>query len=284
MDPLIVTQAINVVYAISTLAVLALGLAVIFGLLGVLNIAHGEFIMIGAYCAVVTEANGWPYLVALPLTLVICALLGAIVERVVIRPLYRRPFDTLVATWGLSLLLRKIAEAIFGLGYRSLAIPLPGTLHFLDTEYPIYRLLLIVISLAVVGVLILWYGKSRTGSRIRAMVSNPELAQAQGISVRRLAAATFIAGTCLAGLGGVMVAPLMPVQPFMGLDYVLRAFFVLIVGGLGSVLGLLSGAAVIGGFDSIVSAATNATNGYFAVLVLAILFLWLRPRGLVARS
>jgi urea ABC transporter permease protein UrtB len=284
MDPLIVTQAINVLYAVSTLAVLALGLAVIFGLLGVLNIAHGEFIMIGAYCAYVTQANNWPYLLAVPLTLAICSALGAAVEWTMIRPLYRRPFDTLVATWGLSLLLRKIAEAVFGLGYHSLAIPLPGTVAFLGTEYPIYRILLIGISAAVLTGLVLWYGRSRTGNQIRAMVSNPELAQAHGIAVRRLAAGTFIVGTCLAGLGGVMVAPLVPVQPFMGLDYVLRAFFVLIVGGLGSVTGLLSGAAVIGGFDSVVSAAANATNGYFAVLLLAILFLWLKPRGIVARG
>jgi urea ABC transporter permease protein UrtB len=279
MDPLIVTQAINVLYGVSTLAVLALGLAVIFGLLGVLNIAHGEFVMIGAYCAYVTQSGGLPYFAAVPLTLAVCAILGVAVEWIMIRPLYRRPFDTLVATWGLSLLLRKIAEAIFGLGFRSVSIPLPGTVKFFGTEYPIYRLLLIAISIAVVAALVVWYGRSRTGSRIRAMVSNPELAQAQGISVRWLAA-----GTCLAGLGGVMIAPLVPVQPFMGLDYVLRAFFVLIVGGLGSVAGLLSGATVIGGVDSVISAATNAANGYFAVLVLAILFLWLRPRGIVARS
>jgi branched-chain amino acid transport system permease protein/urea transport system permease protein len=201
-----------------------------------------------------------------------------------IRPLYRRPFDTLVATWGLSLLLRKIAEAIFGLSYRSVNIPLNGTLKFAGTEYPIYRLLLIAISIAVVTALIVWYGKSRTGSRIRAMVSNPELAQAQGISVRWLAACTFITGTCLAGLSGVMLAPLVPIQPFMGLDYVLRAFFALVVGGLGSVAGLLSGATVIGGIDSVISAVSNAVNGYFAVLALAILFLWLKPRGIVARS
>jgi urea ABC transporter permease protein UrtB len=284
MDPLIVTQAINVVYAVSTLAVLALGLAVIFGLLGVLNIAHGEFVMIGAYCAYLIQSWQWPYLVALPLALAICGVIGWAVEWIMIRPLYRRPFDTLVATWGLSLLLRKIAEGIFGLGFRSVAIPLPGTVHFLGTEYPIYRLVLIAISLVLVAGLVIWYGSSRTGSRIRAMVSNPELAQAQGISVRKLAAGTFVAGTCLAGLGGVMIAPLAPVQPFMGLDYVLRAFFVLIVGGLGSVLGLFSGAAVIGGFDSVISAATTTTDGYFAVLVLAILFLWLRPRGIIAHS
>jgi urea ABC transporter permease protein UrtB len=284
MDPLIVTQAINVVYAVSTLAVLALGLAVIFGLLGVLNIAHGEFVMIGAYCAYLIQSWQWPYLVALPLALAICGVIGWAVEWIMIRPLYRRPFDTLVATWGLSLLLRKIAEGIFGLGFRSVAIPLPGTVHFLGTEYPIYRLVLIAISLVLVAGLVIWYGSSRTGSRIRAMVSNPELAQAQGISVRKLAAGTFVAGTCLAGLGGVMIAPLAPVQPFMGLDYVLRAFFVLIVGGLGSVLGLFSGAAVIGGFDSVISAVTTTTDGYFAVLVLAILFLWLRPRGIIAHS
>ena len=173
MDPLIVTQAINVLYAVCTLAVLALGLAVIFGLLGVLNIAHGEFVMIGAYCAYVTQSNGWPYLAAMPLTLVVCGLVGATVEWTMIRPLYRRPFDTLVATWGLSLLLRKIAEAIFGLGFRSLTIPLPGTVHFFGTEYPIYRLVLIATSLAVVVRSVIWYGRSRTGSRIRAMVSNP---------------------------------------------------------------------------------------------------------------
>ena len=113
MDPLIVTQAINVLYAVSTLAVLALGLAVIFGLLGVLNIAHGEFIMIGAYCAYLAQSCGWPYFVAVPLTLAICGVLGAAVEWTMIRPLYRRPFDTLVATWGLSLLLRKDRRSDF---------------------------------------------------------------------------------------------------------------------------------------------------------------------------
>jgi len=283
MDPLVLTQAINVLYGVSILAALALGLAVIFGLLGVLNIAHGEFIMIGAYCAFVVQSAGLPFLAAVPLTLVVCGIVGYVVERVLIRPLYRRPFDTLVATWGLSLLLREIAKAMFGLGYHSLAIPLPGTVAIFGAEYPAYRLVLIAVSLAVVGGLMLWYGRSRTGAWIRAMIGNPELAQAQGIPVTRLASATFVTGTCLAGLGGVMVAPLVPIEPYMGLDYVLRAFFVLVVGGLGSALGLLSGAVAIGGVDSVISAALNNTYGYFTVLVLAILVLWLKPRGLVAR-
>jgi len=284
MDPLVVTQTVNVLYAVTTLAVLALGLAIVFGLLGVLNIAHGEFIMAGAYCAFVVTQQGWPFLLAVPLALVVCGLLGLAVERGVIRPLYQRPFDTLVASWGLSLLLRKLAEAIFGPGYHSLAIPLPGTVRFFGADYPTYRLVLIAVSLAVLAALWAWYAGSRTGTRIRAMVGNPDLAQALGIPVTRLAAGAFVAGTCLAGLGGVMVAPLVPVQPFMGLDYVLKTFFVLVVGGLGSVAGLVGGAAVIGGIDSIVSAAIDSTYGYFTVLVVAILFLWLKPRGLFARG
>ena len=284
MDPLIVTQALNVVYGVTTLAVLVLGLAVIFGLLGVLNIAHGEFIMVGAYCAYVTQASGWPFLAAFPLALLVCGALGLVVERGLIRPLYARPFDTLVATWGLSLLLRKVAEAIFGMGFHSLNIPLAGTVALLGTDYPAYRLALIVGGVVVLTGLFLWFRLSSTGTRIQAMVGNRELAEAVGIPVRRLAAYAFIAGTCLAGLAGVMIAPLVPVQPFMGLDYVLKTFFVLVVGGLGTVMGVLSGAAVIGGLDSVVSAAIDATYGYLTVLVVAIVFLWLKPRGLFARS
>jgi branched-subunit amino acid ABC-type transport system permease component len=129
-----------------------------------------------------------------------------------------------------------------------------------------------------------WFLKSGTGTRIKAMVANPELAQAVGIRTGRLARNAFIAGCALAGLGGVMVAPLTPVHPFMGIDYILESFFVLVVGGLGSITGLLAGAGIIGGLGSLVSAIADRTAGYTTVLVIAILFLWLRPRGLLARA
>jgi branched-chain amino acid transport system permease protein/urea transport system permease protein len=142
---------------------------------------------------------------------------------------------------------------------------------------------LIVVSVVVLGALVWWYGRSRTGTRIQAMVDNSDLARALGIRVNRFASATFVAGTCLAGLAGVLIAPLVPVQPFMGLDHILMSFFVLVVGGLGSVAGLLTGSALIGGINSVVSAASDSTGGYFTVLVLSILFLWRRPRGIHAR-
>ncbi len=283
MEPVLVAQALNALFAVAVLALVALGLAVLFGLLGVLNLAHGELVMIGAYSAYVAQANGWPFVAALPLAVVVCGALGYLVERWIVRGLYSRPFDTLVVTWGLSLLLRKCAEAMFGLGYKSLAEPLSGTVDVLGAPYPRYRLLLIVLIAVSLGLLMLWYRRSRTGIRLKAMVDNPDLARAMGMPVSRFASATFVAGTCLAGVAGVLIAPLVPVQPFMGLDHVLMSFFVLVVGGLGSVSGLLTGSAVIGGTNSIVSAVSDSTGGYFCVLVLAILFLWLRPRGIHAR-
>ncbi|HEX7439104.1 MAG TPA: branched-chain amino acid ABC transporter permease [Caldimonas sp.] len=284
MEPVLVAQALNALFGIASLAILALGLAVVLGLLGVLNLAHGELVMVGAYCAYVAQINGWPFLAAVPLAIAVCGVLGYAVERWLVRPLYQRPFDTLVVTWGLSLLLRKCAEAMFGLGYKSLSEPVGGTVEVLGATYPRYRLVLIAVSVVVLGGLVLWYSRSRTGTRIKAMVGNPELARALGIPVARYASATFVVGTCLAGLGGVMIAPLVPVQPFMGLDHILMSFFVLVVGGLGSVGGLLTGATVIGGANSVVSAISDSTGGYFSVLALAILFLWLRPRGIRARS
>src|SRR3982751_247973 len=243
MDPALaslVAPALNALFGIASLAIVALGLAVVLGLLGVLNLAHGELVMVGAYCAYVVQAHGLPYLAAVPLAIALCAVLGWAIERWLVRPLYQRPFDTLVVTWGLSLLLRKSAESIFGLGYKSLNEPLGGTFELLGASYPRYRLLVIVVSVVVLGALLVWYRRRRTGTRIQAMVGNPDLARALGIPVRRYASATFVVGTCLAGLAGVLIAPLVPVQPFMGLDYVLMSFFVLVVGGLGSVARLVS--------------------------------------------
>lgn len=283
MDPLIVTQFLNIAFGIATLAILALGLAIVFGLLGVLNIAHGELIMLGAYCAWVVQSAGLPFVAAVPAAMLACGLLGWAIERGLIRQLYARPFDTLLATWGLSLLLRKSAEAVWGMGYKSLAMPISGSVEVFGAAYPAYRLLLTVLCAAGLAAAAVWFLRSGTGTRIKAMVANPELAQAVGIRTGALARNAFIAGCALAGLGGVLVAPLTPVHPFMGVDYILQTFFVLVVGGLGSVAGLISGAGIVGGLESLVSAIVDRTAGYTTVLVIAILFLWLRPRGLLAR-
>lgn len=284
MDPILVTNILNVVYEITTLAVVVLGLAVIFGLLGVMNLAHGEFVMIGAFCAYFTQANQLPFLAAVPLTILVCGALGVVVERFLVRPLYQRPFDTLLATWGLSLLLREVVEWIYGKGYKNIDVPVPGSADVLGADYPAYRLLLMVISVLIVGGLIAWFVRSATGKRIKATVNNPELAASVGVNVTSLARNTFVFGTCLGGLAGVMLAPLVTVQPLMGLDYILKSFFVMVIGGLGGLAGLGAGSGIVGGVESIVSAVFDRTAGYTTVLLIAILFLWLRPNGLFSRA
>jgi urea ABC transporter permease protein UrtB len=280
---LVLTNGMNLVYAIATLALIALGLAIVFGLLGVMNMAHGEFVMLGAYCVYVVQVAQLPFLAAIPLALVVCGVSGAIVEWSIVRHLYRRPFDTLLATWGLSILMRKLVEAIFGRDFKSVDQVLPGTVDILGTSYPAYRLLLLLVIAVFFGLLLVWYRRSNTGARIKAMVSNPPLAAAVGIDTARLARLAFVFGVSTAGLAGVALAPLVRIEPYMGIDYLLSSFFILVVGGLGSLEGLLIGSSVIGGSDALVSTLFSKTSGYMAVLAISILFLWLRPDGLYAR-
>ena len=277
------TYGLNYLYITAILGLVVLGLAVVFGLLGVMNMAHGEFVMLGAYSAVVVQAAGLPLALSIPLAIVVAGTTGVLVEWLVIRHLYRRPFDTFLATWGLAVLLREAIEALFGREYRSVDQLLPGTVDLGGIEYPVYRLVLLGFVIVAFACLMLWYRRSNTGARIKAMVSNPALAAAVGINTVRLARWTFVFGVSTAGLAGALLAPLVRVEPYMGLDYLLSSFFILVVGGLGTLEGMLLGSAVISGTDTVMSAFFDKTAGYISVLSISIVFLWLRPHGLYSR-
>lgn len=274
---------LNIAYELATLALTTLGLAVVFGLLGVMNMAHGEFVMLGAYAVVAVQSWGLPILTAAPLAVLVCGALGYVVERWLIRPLYQRPFDTLLATWALAMLMRKMVEAVFGKGYRNVESELVAPMTLGTFQYPAYRIGLIALSIVALVVLFVWYRRSAVGLRVRAMVGNPVLAQAMGINTQRLASQAFVVGVVMAGLSGVLLAPLIRIEPGIGVDYLLDSFFVLVVGGLGSLGGLTGGVGVIGGTQSVVSSLSGQTSGYAVVLILSILFLWLRPNGLFSR-
>ena len=278
------TYGLNYLYITAILGLVVLGLAVVFGLLGVMNMAHGEFVMLGAYSAVVVQAAGLPLALSIPLAIVAAGATGALVEWLVIRHLYHRPFDTFLATWGLAVLLREAIEALFGREYRSVDQLLSGTVDLGGIEYPVYRLVLLGFVIVAFACLMLWYRRSNAGARIKAMVSNPALAAAVGINTVRLARWTFVFGVSTAGLAGALLAPLVRVEPYMGLDYLLSSFFILVVGGLGTLEGMLLGSAVISGTDAVMSAVFDKTAGYISVLSISILFLWLRPHGLYSRQ
>ena len=278
-----VTFLLNLIYISATLALIALGLAMVFGLLGVMNMAHGEFVMLGAYSVYVVQLAGQHFLWAIPVAIIICVMVGWLMEWLVVRHLYSRPFDTLLATWGVAILIRKGVEVIFTRDYKSVNQVMPGTIDLLGASYPAYRLLLVALIIVLFVALFTWYQKSKAGLKIRAMVQGPELAAAVGIDTARLSRVTFIIGVSTAGLAGVMLAPLVRVEPYIGLDYLMSSFFILIVGGLGTLEGLLIGSTVIGGTDAIVSTVFDKTAGYMSVLLISILFLWLRPDGIFYR-
>ena len=278
-----VTFLLNLIYISATLALIALGLAMVFGLLGVMNMAHGEFVMLGAYSVYVVQLAGQHFLWAIPVAIVICVMVGWLMEWLVVRHLYSRPFDTLLATWGVAILIRKGVEVIFTRDYKSVNQVMPGTIDLLGVSYPAYRLLLVALIIVLFVALFTWYQKSKAGLKIRAMVQGPEPAAAVGIDTARLSRVTFIIGVSTAGLAGVLLAPLVRVEPYIGLDYLMSSFFILIVGGLGTLEGLLIGSTVIGGTDAIVSTVFDKTAGYMSVLLISILFLWLRPDGIFYR-
>ena len=277
------TFLLNFVYVSAILALVALGLAMVFGLLGVMNMAHGEFVMLGAYSAYVVQTAQISFFWAIPLAIFVSAILGFLIEWSVIRHLYNRTFDTLLATWGLAILIRKGVEVVFTRDYKSVNQVVPGTVEIFGVNYPAYRLILISIIIGIFVVLLLWYQRSKVGLRVRAMVQNPGLAAAIGIDIAILSRVTFVIGVSTAGLAGALLAPLVRVEPYIGLDYLLSSFFILVVGGLGSIEGLLIGSSIIGGTDAVISTIFDKTAGYMSVLIISILFLWLRPDGIFYR-
>ncbi|MEH6520767.1 branched-chain amino acid ABC transporter permease [Sulfitobacter sp.] len=275
---------LNLIWQISTLALVALGLAIVFGKLRIMNMAHGEFVMIGAYAPVITSSLGLPTWLQLPVCIVTVALVALLLERTIIRHLYGRMFDSLLATWGIAILLREVVELLFGRGYQSVSVPIPGTIEVFGAQYPLYRIVVVAVILVCFSALAWWNSRSRVATQIKAMVGNPELAQAVGINTGRLSAAAFVFGCCTAGVAGLLLAPTIRIEPVMGIDYLIRSFFALVVGGLGSLEGLGLGVTLIAGTQSVIGAFASQTYGYLAVLTLSILFLWLKPDGIRSSS
>jgi urea transport system permease protein len=266
--------------------VAALGLTIIYGTMGVINMAHGEFIMLGAYSTYVLQTFlGIPFLLCLPLTFLILAGIGWIIERGIIRTLYERPLDTLLATWGLSLILIQSVRLIFGGKPQYVAVP-----DWLKFNIDISFLHLSGVRLFVFGASILilaitWYLMYRTtfGMRIRAVMQDREMAEAFGIDTSKVYSMTFAYGAGLAGLAGGMFGALKTLFPDMGHGYIVEAFLVVVVGGV-ELAGSVVSAAILGELNSIFSYFTNDTFARFVLFTLIVIFLRFRPQGLISEK
>lgn len=267
----------------SILLMIALGLAIIYGAMGVINLAHGEFVMLGAYAtwALQTYA-GIGILPALPLVFISVSAVGWIVEKVVVQNLYHRPLDTILATWGIGIILQQAVR--LGVGAESRFVKGPGLLSGNTEIGPLimsnYRLFVIVFSMAVLAATWVLMTRTEFGMKLRAVIQNRAISECYGIEAKRIYSITFAYGAGLAGIAGALITPLFSTIPTMGTGLVVDAFLVVIVGGLGSLIGSAAASVLIGEATAIFSIVINDTLGRIAVLAGIILLIRFRPRGL----
>jgi urea transport system permease protein len=292
---LVAGQLFNGISVASILLLAALGLALSFGLMRVINMAHGEMLMMGGYLSYVSTSifgKGAGFFIGMLVAFVGTALFGALLEVTLIRRLYGRPLDTLLATWGVSLILQQAARSIFGPVGVEVTAPawLSGSLSLGGTaltgfSLPAVRIFIIVLAALVLGGMALLFARTRLGLLVRAVHQNRAMAEALGANTRLVDLAVFSLGTGIAGLAGSALALIAPVTPTVGTSYIVYAFLVVIVGGLGSLTGTLLAALLVGIFSAVTQIFTSVSVADVLLLIFVIAFLQFRPRGIVfARS
>ncbi len=275
----------------SVLLLAACGLAITFGVMGVINMAHGELVMLGAYTTFVVQGaitawapalSGAGVVIAVPLAFVVAGAAGIAIERLLIRFLYGRPLETLLATWGLSLVLQQAVRSVFGPTNRSVTTPgwMSGALHVGGLLLTTNRLVIIGFSLAVLFGLMAVLRLTPLGLRMRAVTQNRRMAAAMGIRTPWIDAMTFGLGSGIAGVAGVALSQIDNVSPNLGQGYIIDSFMVVVFGGVGNLWGTAVGALALGVANKFLEPLVGAVLGKIAVLVLIILFIQRRPRGL----
>jgi urea transport system permease protein len=286
----------NVWYGISLGSVLllaAIGLAITFGTMGVINMAHGEMVMLGAYTtfvvqqvmrSAVPQLFDYSIIVALPLAFLVSGAVGIAIERSIIRFLYKRPLDTLLATWGLSLVLQQAVRSIFGPTNREVSAPswMSGAFKVGQLDVTYGRLWIVIFALIVFASLLLLLRKTPLGLYMRAVTQNRPMAAAMGIRTPRVDALTFGLGSGIAGLAGVALSQIDNVSPNLGQGYIIDSFMVVVFGGVGNLWGTLIGGMSLGVVNKLLEPYSGAVLAKIFVLVALILFIQRRPRGLFA--
>lgn len=264
----------------------ALGLAVIFGMMGVINLAHGEFIMCGAYVTVIAAKAGVPLALAMGLGTLAAAAAGVVIERLVVRHLYDRLFDSVVATWALSLVTQQSMLLIAGPSIEGLSTPF-GSFSFGELSFSTYRALLPLVALGILAALYGLFFHTRWGVNARATIQNAQMARCLGLRTDRIYTATFTLGAALAGLTGALYAPTMTAVPTMGANFIVQAFVTVVVGGANVLIGTIPAAGILGAIQTALTAGYGQLAGQIGLLVTVIVVIRLLPQGvssLLARN
>ena len=279
----IITQFLSGFSVVAILVIAALGLAIIFGVAGVINMAHGELIMVGAYTAAIVGKLGGNTFAAIPVAFVVVGLLGLVIERGIIQWIYDRPLETLLATWGVGIILQVLVKLIFGpeLYYAGAPKILEGGFRVIGRlPFPWYRLFLIVMAIFLLLLVFYVIFKSDFGLKVRAVRRNRAISGCLGIDTARVDMTIFAFGCGLAGIAGAVLAPIKSVSTTMGFPYAVDSYMVLVLGGVGSLWGVLAGGALIGESETILSFIFNNVIGRLLVFLFIVIIIRVVPRGI----
>lgn len=275
--------ALEIVYMIAFLALTSAGLAIVFGMMRVINLAHGEFVMLGGYTTIACAKAGLNiYFAMLVVSPLVLAIVGLVVERLIVRHLYGRMIDTMLATWGLSLLLVGLVTLVFGNTAVSVPAPIPGY-QLGDYQMGGYNLFIIAVTTLLVLCLWLVLRFTRVGLVARGAMQGADIAATLGYNPKAVYMWTFTAGAALSGLAGGVLAPLTGLLPSSGGAYIAKAFITIITGGAAVIAGTLSSSVIFGTVNQLVSFGSTPVIGEIAMLALAIVLLRLMPQGITGR-
>ncbi|MET3602077.1 branched-chain amino acid ABC transporter permease [Martelella mangrovi] len=266
----------------SILLIATIGLAVVFGLMGVINLAHGEFLMIGAYSALKATQMGVPFILSIPIAVAVTMAIGAVVEILIINRLYGRIFDTMLATWGISIVFYQLAVLIFGTVTPGIGMP-QYNIRIGDYSLAGYPLLMIGVAALMAVFVYLLMTRTVYGMKARASIQQPEMARAIGIEAARINTLTFSIGCGLAGFAGAVLLPIVPATPSMGFAFVIKAFLTVVVAGPVTLTGSVLTAIGLGGGASITASFLTSVAGDIFFFLITAALLWLFPLGISAR-
>jgi branched-subunit amino acid ABC-type transport system permease component len=270
-------HALDIATSAGILYVVALGLLVIFGVLKIINLAHSAFLVIGGYVAVVATQLHFSLWYAIPVSFILGIVIGAIIETIVLRPLYARPLDTILATWGISIVVVQIITLIFGRETQFATSPITGAISIGGVTYSEYRMILLALAIVLGGGMLFLFHGTQLGLAARAVIMNEGLAQALGINTRFVRFFTFCAGAALATMAGALITPLVSIEPDMGLPWLINAFMLVLVAGT-SVISLGWATLTLGGAQVLVSSFINPILGGLTIVVLSVFVLRARKR------
>jgi urea transport system permease protein len=276
---------IDVFLITSTLALAAFGLAIIYGLIGVINMGHGAMLTLGAYLT-------W-YFISLKIPFFLCilfsglgvAFIGVILEHFIIKKFYHRPFDTLLLTWAFFLITTEVIKIIFGTDFRNIEAPFSGAFNIFGTNIPAYRFLVSLFAIFLITCSTIVFLKTDLGIKIRALIQNREVAGLMGLDINLTYKTVFGFGSFMAGIAGGLIAPMLSIDPYIGNIYLVRSFFVVIVGGVGQLLsGTVIGSFLIGGTETLFAIFSDQVVSQAAVFLLAIILLRIKPNGIMNKN